>query len=47
MEEDYSYTGTQIGRTVIAEDQIRTVLRTFRDRLFTEIFPHRSAVSKR
>ncbi len=46
LEEDYSYTGTQIGRTVIAEDQIRTVLRTFRDRMFTEIFPRRSAVPK-
>lgn len=46
LEDDYTYTGTQIGRTVIAEDQIRTVLETFRDRLFTEIFPNREAVPK-
>ena len=29
-----------------ATDQIRTVLETFRDRLFTEIFPGRSTVPK-
>jgi type I restriction enzyme R subunit len=31
---------------VVAEDQIRTVVRTFRDRLFTEIFPGRTDVPK-
>ena len=31
---------------MVAEDQIRTVIRTFRDRLFTEIFPGRSEVPK-
>lgn len=46
LEDDYTYAGTQIGRSVIAEDQIRTVLETFRDRLFTEIFPNREAVPK-
>jgi len=46
LEDDYSYAGAQLGRAVIAEDQIRTVLETFRDRLFTEIFPHRCAVPK-
>ena len=46
LEGDYAYSGTQLGRAVIAEDQIRTVLETFRDRLFTEILPHRSAVPK-
>src|SRR5439155_1342963 len=35
-----------IDRAVIAQDQIRTVLETFRDRLFTEIFPGRSDVPK-
>ena len=30
----------------MAEDQIRTVIRTFRDRLFTEIFPGRTEVPK-
>ncbi|MBT2536286.1 DEAD/DEAH box helicase family protein [Arthrobacter sp. ISL-69] len=46
LEEDYRYTGQQIGRTVIAEDQIRTVLNTFRDKLYTEIFPGRSYLPK-
>ncbi|CAM3469029.1 DEAD/DEAH box helicase family protein [Mycolicibacterium frederiksbergense] len=46
LDEDYAYTGNALGRTVISEDQIRTVLRTFRDKLYTEIFPGRSAVPK-
>ncbi len=36
----------QLDRAVVARDQIRTVLETFRDRLFTEIFPGRSEVPK-
>ena len=31
---------------MVAEDQIRLVIRTFRDRLFTEIFPGRTEVPK-
>ena len=31
---------------MVAEDQIRTVVRTFRDKLFTEIFPGRTEVPK-
>ena len=31
---------------MVAEDQIRTVIRTFRDKLFTEIFPGRTEVPK-
>ena len=46
LDEDYAYTGNALGYDVIAEDQVRTVLTTFRDRLFTEIFPGRSAVPK-
>lgn len=46
LDDDYEYTGEALGRDVIAEDQIRTVLTTFRDKLFTEIFPGRSAVPK-
>ncbi len=30
----------------MAKDQIRTLVRTFRDRLFTEIFPGRKEVPK-
>ncbi|MBF6357406.1 DEAD/DEAH box helicase family protein [Nocardia higoensis] len=46
LDDDFSYTGEAIGRDVIAEDQIRSVLATFRDRLYTEIFPGRWAVPK-
>ncbi|MFC6010196.1 DEAD/DEAH box helicase family protein [Nocardia lasii] len=46
LEEDYTYTGDAIGRDVITEDQIRLVLTTFRDRLYSEIFPGRAAVPK-
>lgn len=46
LDEDYAYTGNALGRDVIAQDQIRTVLTTFRDKLYTEIFPGRSAVPK-
>ena len=46
LDEDLTYTAKQLDRAVVAEDQIRTVIRTFRDRLFTEIFPGRSEVPK-
>ena len=36
----------QLDRAVTAKSQIRPVLETFRDRLFTEIFPGRSTVPK-
>ena len=46
LDEDLEYTSSQLDRAVTATDQIRTVLETFRDRLFTEIFPGRSTVPK-
>ena len=46
LEEDLTYTPNQLDREVVAEDQIRTVIQTFRDRLFTEIFPGRRDVPK-
>ena len=42
----WAYTPNQLDRDVVAVDQIRTVIRTFRDRLFTEIFPNRRDVPK-
>lgn len=39
LEEDYDYKSTDLGNSVIAEDQIRTVMATFRDNLFTKVFP--------
>lgn len=44
--EDIDYTAGQLDRAVTNPNQIRLVLETFRDRLFTEIFPGRSAVPK-
>ena len=46
LEEDLTYSSTQLDRDVVAEDQIRLVVRTFRDRLPTEIFPGRTEVPK-
>ena len=46
LDEDFQYDAGQLDRAVVAEDQIRTVLQTFRDKLFTEIFPGRDQVPK-
>ena len=46
LEDDLTYTATRLDRDVVAPDQIRLVVRTFRDRLFTEIFPGRTEVPK-
>ncbi|ACZ39517.1 type I restriction-modification enzyme R subunit C-terminal domain-containing protein [Sphaerobacter thermophilus] len=46
LDEDLAYDAADLDRAVVAPDQIRTVIRTFRDRLFTEIFPGRSHVPK-
>ena len=46
LEEDLTYLPNQLDRDVVAEDQIRTIVRTFRDRLFTDIFPRRRDVPK-
>ena len=42
LEEELTYAPNQLDRDVVAVDQIRTVIQTFRDRLFTEMFPNRS-----
>jgi type I restriction enzyme R subunit len=46
LDEDVTYGAEALDRAVVAQDQIRTVLETFRDRLFTEIFPGRTEVPK-
>jgi type I restriction enzyme R subunit len=46
LDEDLEYSAQQLDRDVVAKDQIRTVIRTFRDKLFTEIFPRRKEVPK-
>jgi type I restriction enzyme R subunit len=42
LDEDLDYEARHLDRDVVAPDQIRTVVRTFRDKLFTEIFPGRT-----
>ncbi|MBI3345574.1 MAG: DEAD/DEAH box helicase family protein, partial [Gammaproteobacteria bacterium] len=46
LDDDFSYDPNQLDRDVVAPDQIRTIVRTFRDKLFTEIFPGRTWVPK-
>lgn len=41
LEEELTYGGTQVGASVLTKDQMRLVIKTFRDRLYTEIFPER------
>ena len=45
-DQDIPYDADELDRRVVAKDQIRTIIRTFRDRLFTEIFPGRTDVPK-
>ncbi len=46
LEEELPYSPRQLDRDVVAVDQIRTVVQTFRDRVTTEIFPGREHVPK-
>ena len=46
LDDEVSYSATDLDRSVVSKSQIRTVLETFRDRLFTEIFPDRRVVPK-
>ncbi|MBA29055.1 MAG: restriction endonuclease subunit R [Hyphomonadaceae bacterium] len=42
LDADYEYEAKHLDRSVTARNQIRTVLETYRDNLFTELFPGRS-----
>lgn len=46
MDEDLVYTPASLDRDVVNPNQIRTVIRCFRDNLFTKLFPQRSIVPK-
>ena len=46
MDEDLAYTPNKLDRDVVNPSQIRTVIRTFRDNLFTQLFPYRKEVPK-
>ncbi len=43
QEAEETFQKTQLDRSVVVPDQIRTVIRTFREKLFTEIFTDRPA----
>ncbi|MGA9291003.1 MAG: type I restriction-modification enzyme R subunit C-terminal domain-containing protein, partial [Ignavibacteriaceae bacterium] len=45
-DEDLTYTNRELDKSIVAKDQIRTIIRTFKDDLFTEIFPGRTHVPK-
>ncbi len=46
LDNEMPYSATDLDRSVVSKSQIRTVLETFRDRLYTEIFPGRRVVPK-
>lgn len=46
VDEPVEYAPNQLDRAVVAPDQLRLILSTFRDRLFTELFPGRKTVPK-
>jgi type I restriction enzyme R subunit len=45
-DEDITYNPDELDRRVVAPDQIRVIVRAFRDKLFSEIFPGRREVPK-
>jgi type I restriction enzyme R subunit len=46
LDEDLAYGANQLDKEIVAMDQIRTIVRAFRDKLFTEIYPGRTEVPK-
>ncbi|PKO71612.1 MAG: type III restriction endonuclease subunit R [Betaproteobacteria bacterium HGW-Betaproteobacteria-14] len=46
LDEDFDYNPAELDRSVQAPDQIRTVVRTIRDRWKTEMFPQRQELPK-
>ncbi len=46
LDDDFAYDPDQLDRDVVAPDQIRTIVKAFRDKLFTDIFPGRTEVPK-
>lgn len=46
LDDVFAYDASDLDRDVVAPDQIRTVLATFRDKVFTEMFPGRTDLPK-
>ncbi|MGC9375606.1 MAG: DEAD/DEAH box helicase family protein [Bacteroidales bacterium] len=46
LDEEEEYTGRNLDRNIVNPSQIRQVIRTFKEKLLTEIFPNRKEVPK-
>src|SRR6201990_305412 len=46
LADDLDYTPEELDRSVVVPDQIRTVLRTYKEAVFTELFPGRTLLPK-
>jgi type I restriction enzyme R subunit len=46
LQQDLTYTANELDRDVVSEDQIRTVIREFRDKVLPEAFPDRNELPK-
>ena len=46
LDEEVEYDSKQLDRSVVVLDQIRTIIRTFKEKLFTDLFPGRKEVPK-
>lgn len=46
MDEDVDYVPSQLDKKIVNPSQIRTVIRSFKENLFTTLFPRRKEVSK-
>lgn len=46
LDEDVNYVPTQLDRDIVNPSQIRTVIRTFKGKLYTDLFPDRKEVPK-
>ena len=46
LNQDLTYTANELDRDVVSESQIRTVIRSFRDRVIPDAFPDRKEVPK-
>jgi type I restriction enzyme, R subunit len=46
MEDDITYPGSQLDHAIVSSDQIRTVIRAYRDALISDLFPGRDEAPK-
>jgi len=46
LDDDFEYDPGKLDKDVVAPDQIRTIIKTFKEKLFTEIYPDREWVPK-